>query len=101
MFPLTKSLEGLYLPRGSDSVWVTEVVYAFGRWKGQGVTEHIRKLGLQAIFFQSSKEEAKQKESDQTKVSQEGKCKNVLPRVNDGWQRRYNFNFMYIYDVNK
>ena len=38
--------------------------------------EHIQGLGLQAIYLQSSKEEAKQKEWYQTKVTQDGECKN-------------------------
>ena len=44
--------------------------------KAKGVKEHIQGLGLQAIYLQSSKEEAKQKERYQTKVSQDGECKN-------------------------
>ena len=37
--------------------------------EAKGVTEHIQGPGLQAIYLQSSKEEAKQKERYQTKVS--------------------------------
>ena len=44
--------------------------------KAIGVTEHIQGLVLQAIYLQSLKEEAEQKERYQTAVSQDGECKN-------------------------
>ena len=76
-------------------------IYGSGWWKAKGVTEHIQGLGLQAIYLQSSKEEAKQKERYQTKVSQDGECKNKSSAKGftkgQPWQRFSKYMHWYIW----